>query len=439
MSHLLQSLAGRAQLITPGKAADIVSVLTRRMSVNVNLAGVDFEDVADRHFAVSERKPYRITPEGVAIIPVDGTLMHRTESLRPDSGSTGYDGLRVNMRAAAKDGRVKGAVLDVNSHGGHVAGCADVADLFHAFAQQKPLLAIVDCSAHSAAYWLASQATRIVAMRDGDVGSIGAAWVHISQKEKLEKEGLKVSILHSGAFKKDGNPAEDLPDRLAEKVKAELDAIRAEFAAMVARGRGSRFTVEAAMATEARSYGAAEALEMGLIDAILPPDQALAEFTDSLKPRIGRGNSGGAAMADENTSGDGPTADAQAAVIAERGRIKDINAAATAQPALAAVLVEQGADATAATAMLNAAAADMSAATEALTAELETANSALAEAKTALEAAQSQGGKGVLAAALGTVEQPDVDSDGGDAEPKKGAAALTDKQRRSAAAMIGGR
>jgi hypothetical protein len=66
--------------------------------------------------------------EGVAVLEIDGTLVNKNGSLQPYCGMTGYDGIRTQLMAAMMDPLVKGIALYVESPGGEVAGCFDLAN-----------------------------------------------------------------------------------------------------------------------------------------------------------------------------------------------------------------------------------------------------------------------------------------------------------------------
>jgi ClpP class serine protease len=112
----------------------------------------DFEEAGD-----TSKDGYDIV-NGVAVIPVRGTLVQRTGTLRPYSGMTGYDGLRQNFLTALTDASVEGIVLDIDSPGGEVSGCFDLVDTIYAARGIKPIAAICAEHAFSAAFALATTA-----------------------------------------------------------------------------------------------------------------------------------------------------------------------------------------------------------------------------------------------------------------------------------------
>ncbi|EEY5863439.1 hypothetical protein EU604_21015 [Escherichia coli] len=88
---------------------------------------------------------------GIAVLPVSGTLVSRTRALQPYSGMTGYNGIIARLQQAASDPMVDGILLDMDTPGGMVAGAFDCADIIARVRDIKPVPekeAIVDNGAH---------------------------------------------------------------------------------------------------------------------------------------------------------------------------------------------------------------------------------------------------------------------------------------------------
>lgn len=222
--------------------------------------------------------------ENVAIIPIEGTLVQKGGWIGSSSGETSYQGLQTQIARAHRPD-VKGVVYEVDSFGGMVNGAFETATAMRALSAVKPTIAILTDYAFSAAYLLASQARQIVMPEFGGAGSIGVVMLHADYSGNLEKEGIKVTFIQSGAHKTDGNPYEALPEGLLERWQGQVDAIRVRFAEAVGKGRGKRMTKVQALKTEAKFYGSADALDLGLVDAIGPAQDAFAAFIKEVNRR----------------------------------------------------------------------------------------------------------------------------------------------------------
>lgn len=216
--------------------------------------------------------------EGVAIIPIEGTLVHKGAWIGQSSGETSYQGLMTQIARAARAPQVAGIVYEVDSFGGMVNGAFEVATAMREASRVKPSIAILTDYAYSAGYLLASQARQIVMPEFGGAGSIGVVTMHADFSGYLEKEGIKVTFIQSGDHKTDGNQFEPLPQDLFDRLKAQVDAMRERFAGAVGKGRGKRFTRAQALKTEAQAFTAGEALDIGLVDAVGDPQQAFDAF-----------------------------------------------------------------------------------------------------------------------------------------------------------------
>lgn len=234
-----------------------------------------------RVYEREKRKPYGMIGN-VAVIGIEGTLVHKGAWVGSYSGETSYQGLAAQAFAALRDGQVKGVVFEVDSFGGEVAGLDDAARALSLLSAEKPTLAILTDFALSAGYALASTARQIVMPPHGEAGSIGAVMLHVDVSERLKKDGAVVTVMRSGARKAEGSPFEKLDDGARAAFQQRLDAVRDDFAEMVARARAGRISKQAALDTEAASFGGADALALGLVDALGSPTEAFESFVRSL-------------------------------------------------------------------------------------------------------------------------------------------------------------
>lgn len=216
--------------------------------------------------------------DNVAIIPVEGTLVHKGGWLGSASGETSYQGLQAQIAMARKSNQVRGVVFEVDSYGGEVNGGFETAAAIAQLSKEKPTLSILTDFAYSAGYMQASQARSVIAPKWGGAGSIGVIMIHADYSQALEESGIRLTIIRAGKKKADGNPYEPLNADLAERWSAQAEAMRQEFAAVVGQGRRGRVTKAKALATEADAFDAAEALSLGLIDAIGDPLEAFDAF-----------------------------------------------------------------------------------------------------------------------------------------------------------------
>lgn len=213
--------------------------------------------------------------DGVACIEIDSCLMAEGFGWG-DTWYHGYDTLLTAYEEMASDARVKAVFEVVSSPGGVVdPGLPELAAFkreIRAAAGGKPVWTFAR-DAYSAAYWIASQSDRIIAPREGGVGSIGAVVAHCDISGLLAKEGIQITAFKFGKRKTDGSPFEPLSDTASETLQAEIDQCGRWFVADVLAGRAA-LTEEGVLATEAGCYfgqaddPARSGLALNLVDEI---------------------------------------------------------------------------------------------------------------------------------------------------------------------------
>ena len=226
--------------------------------------------------------------EGIAVLPVLGTLVRRSSYIGAASGLTSYHDIEAMAEQAFADGQVRAVLLEIDSSGGEAGGVFDLAQRLRQLAQTsgKPLWAIADEAALSAAYAIACAADRLWLTRTAEVGSIGVVAVHVDESVADAKAGLNYTFLHAGAHKVDGHPHAPLPAPVAADIQADIDQLHEQFIALVAGFR--RLTSEVIRATEARVYRGEAALQAGLADQIGTRAEAITALQRQLAMSAGR-------------------------------------------------------------------------------------------------------------------------------------------------------
>jgi signal peptide peptidase SppA len=222
-------------------------------------------------------KPYAVTDAGVGLLGVYGALVQRAGQMDANCMPlASYQRLQARFDAMQADPDVKAILMEYDTPGGEAAGNFQLAA--HMLAQRagKPVWAHVNEGAYSAGYSLAAAASRVVAPQTGDVGSIGVVMLHVDQSAKDAKAGLVYTYIHAGARKVDGNPHEPLSRAAKAGAQAAVDRLYDVFTTHVAQARG--MDLQAVRGTEAATYSAAEAKQLGLVDAIGTYAETLAEL-----------------------------------------------------------------------------------------------------------------------------------------------------------------
>jgi ClpP class serine protease len=273
LPHIASRVFGTPLMIARGKLEVILRMLAPRLS------GAAIEPIDPQ---LDQAPITSITVERIAVVSVIGTLVTRSGYLDAASGLMSYGDIGDAVAGAMSDPTVRGVILDVDSAGGEVGGLFDLADRISAIraAGGKPLWAVANESALSAAYAIASAADRVYVTRTGEVGSIGVVAVHVDESGADAKAGLSWTFVFAGDRKIDANAHEPLSERARATVQADVDRLYGELCALIAANRG--VSSEAMRATNAAIYRGELAVRAGLADRVGPLDLAIAEMATEL-------------------------------------------------------------------------------------------------------------------------------------------------------------
>ena len=220
---------------------------------------------------------------GIAVVPIMGGLSRRGDFFTDILGWSTYESIAETMGQLASDRSIARIVLRVDSPGGTVFGVEDAAQAVADAAKRKPVIAIADGLMASAAYWVSSGATEIIATPGSELGSIGVIATHTDVSGALEQDGIKATEIKAGKHKGEGSPLRPLSDEDRAALEERIEAQYSLFVSRVARGR--KVSVEDVRAGfgEGRVLTAQAAVKAGLANRIarMPDviDAAIDELT----------------------------------------------------------------------------------------------------------------------------------------------------------------
>ena len=273
LPHLASRLFGAPLLVHRAKLDVILAVLGDRLNIQ--------PPAADMALPGPRTMPSG-TP-GIAVIPVHGTLVKRTAGLDAASGLTSYTEIAAMLDSALADPQVAGILLDIDSPGGEASGSFELARRVREASAVKPVWAVANDSAYSAAYAIGSAANRLIVSETGGVGSIGVIALHIDQSVKDANDGYRYTAVTAGTHKNDFSPHQPLTDEAKAELQAEVDRLYGLFVDHVASMR--TLGTDDVRATEAGLYFGANAIAAGLADAVGTFESALTDFSLFLSSR----------------------------------------------------------------------------------------------------------------------------------------------------------
>jgi capsid assembly protease len=244
------------------------------------------EDVHIETLAADPAAASRSRAGAIAVLPLQGTISHRMGLMQQMSGGTSTEQFTGWLRAALNDPQVKSIIMDIDSPGGTVTGVQELADEIYQGRQQKPIIAVANGMAASAAYYLGSQASELAVSPSGEVGSIGVFAAHEDVSQMLEQAGVKTTFVSAGKYKVEGNPYEALSSEARDAMQAKVDAYYQQFVNAVARGRNtSAAQVESDMG-QGRMLMAGPARKAGMVDRVATLDQTLKRLGARSKAKV---------------------------------------------------------------------------------------------------------------------------------------------------------
>lgn len=274
LPHLASRLYGTPLLIARSKLEVILSVLGERIGWPEPTAGLPAYPVP---------RSQSTSAPGIAVIPVHGTLVRRALGVEAASGMISYGEIAATIDAAVADPAITGILLDVDSPGGEAGGVFELGQRIRAANALKPVWAVANDSAFSAAYAIACSASRVFVTGTAGVGSIGVIAMHVDQTVRDAKDGYRYTAITAGARKNDFSPHEVLTSDAHAGLQAEVSRLYDLFVAHVAQMRG--IAPALIRDTEAGLFFGPAAVASGLADAQGSLESALLEFNTFISAR----------------------------------------------------------------------------------------------------------------------------------------------------------
>ena len=258
---------------TEGKQNKKKSKLMRNLLIFAGVViGVVFLAGACKGF-MGEKEEASVYPDEpyIARLNIEGTIQ--------SSGNEDYFGNAVGYQhqwtldtidELIEDENNKGIILYVDTPGGGVYESDELYLKIKEYQEktQRPIYSSMATMAASGGYYISAPCDKIIANRNCWTGSIGVTMgSYLDFSELLEKYGVKVNTITSGANKAMGSSLEPMTDEQKAIFQSLVDEAYEQFAGIVADGRDMPMEKVYEVA-DGRIYTAKQALELGLIDAI---------------------------------------------------------------------------------------------------------------------------------------------------------------------------
>lgn len=212
-----------------------------------------------------------------AMIPITGPVFRYANLMTEISGATSLQVLATDFAAADSNPAIRNIVLVIDSPGGQANGIAEFAQLVRG--ASKPVIAYIDNTAASAAYWIAAAAGQVVMSKTAMVGSIGAV-VSIDTR----KDGDRVEIVSSQSPNKRSDVTTDAG---RAEIQTLIDGLAQLFIDDVAAYRRTTADNVVAKFGGGSMKLAAEAVALGMADRIGTLETLLADLAGKTQPNKG--------------------------------------------------------------------------------------------------------------------------------------------------------
>lgn len=273
-SNIMDMITSSVWLITPDSLQNILSIMDRKMQ-GEELSEEQLLDFGRQQAAIEEEQG-----PGVGVLNISGPIFPKANMMTQMSGATSIQQLQSDLRSMLANDQVTSIMLNIDSPGGVSDLIMELGDEIFAARGIKPIAAVANTTAASAAYWLGSQAEKFYVTPSGMVGSVGVYTVHQDQSGKQEKEGINTTLISAGKYKVEGNPFGPLSDDAKSHMQDRVNETYGEFVSAVARGRGTTEDVVKEAYGDGRTYRAKTAHAMGMVDGIATYDEVVGNMLE---------------------------------------------------------------------------------------------------------------------------------------------------------------
>jgi len=230
-------------------------------------------------FPKVEQQPTE-SPQGIAIIPVVGTIAPKMNMMTALSGGTTAEGIENAVLATERDDSIAVRIMEMDSPGGFVEGVEEAAAVIRESAKVKPIIGVINHQASSAMYWMGSAVSELFASPSARGGSIGVASVH-TWKDEANSE-VKHEILKIGERKAQEHPYGPLTDEARASIMDRMQEVYGRFVGAVAEHRQT--TTQNVMENFGKggTLSAQQMAEVGMIDGLKTMRQVVSEQLSNL-------------------------------------------------------------------------------------------------------------------------------------------------------------
>jgi capsid assembly protease len=215
--------------------------------------------------------PLEFDPEamqdGIAILCISGPIEHHAHPWWHS-----YEAIAEQIECAMQCSAARAVVLKIDSPGGVAAGMGETHRAIRMMQKQykKDCYAFGDELMCSAAFNIGSACREIWTTPEGHCGSVGVILCTIDETKRLEKDGVAIEYLVTGARKADLHPGTAITSDVKKVAQSKVDKLGRHFWSAVAKARAHAGldTPEKVAALQAGVFVGTDAVNVGLADGV---------------------------------------------------------------------------------------------------------------------------------------------------------------------------
>jgi len=272
--RLAESLYNKPHLVTGDYLNQVIPYIESRNSGSPQMAVLES--------LPTEKRELHYNPDTkIGIVDINGPLTYvQHYGLCGPSGPS-YQAIRDEVGQMIAAG-AKYIVLDQDSPGGEAYQAFETARHIRELADQNGvrLITYVDGMSASASYAFSAVSHEIIMNPQSSVGSIGVVVKLRNTNEAMKRMGVEDTYIFAGESKVPFDAEGKFSASFLDEIRGKINVLYEEFVTHISDYRG--ISRESVIATQAKTFGATEAISLGLADKQMTLDE-FSEYLAELK------------------------------------------------------------------------------------------------------------------------------------------------------------
>ena len=171
----------------------------------------------------------------IEIIPIHGVITTTGDSSLLTEKSAASEKIVKELKAADRNERIKGIILEINSPGGGAVASYEIVQAVKKV--RKPVVAVIRETGASGGFWVATAAEKIFVSPLSVTGSVGVLASHLEYSGLLKRYNVTYRRLVAGKYKDAGSPYREMQPQEEAMFQKLLNKLHEEFIVSVADNR----------------------------------------------------------------------------------------------------------------------------------------------------------------------------------------------------------